>query len=83
MKNLEINTVIIRKNLPFKRFKIVEKKVLNNIPHYILETELSRNFIISERAIRKEFVLENRDSLDVSYLKKLKNTIKNRLKRKK
>ena len=53
---LEVNDTIIRKGTMRETYSIKEKKFVNNILHYIIQSNNSNDIILSEYAIEKDFI---------------------------
>ena len=71
-KNLDINDIIIRKGSLREKYNIKEKKFVNNILHYVIQSNVSNDIILSEFAIDKDFV----SAEEISKNKDKKNFIK-------
>ena len=56
VKELNINDTIIRKGSLRERFNVKEKKFVNNILHYIIQSNNGSDIILSEYAIEKDFI---------------------------
>ena len=53
---LEINDTIIRRGTMREKYSIKEKKFINNILHYVIQSNTSNDIILSEFAIEKDFI---------------------------
>ena len=71
-KNLDINDIIIRKGSLREKYNIKEKKFVNNILHYVIQSNVSNDIILSEFAIDKDFI----SAEEISKNKDKKNFIK-------
>ncbi len=56
VRELNINDTIIRKGTLKEKYNIKEKKLVNNILHYIIQSNSSNDIILSEYAIEKDFI---------------------------
>jgi len=56
VKELNINETIIRKGSLREKYSVKEKKLVNNILHYIIQSNTSSEIILSEYAIEKDFI---------------------------
>ncbi len=55
-REYHINETIIRKGTLREKYSIKEKKFVNNILHYIIQSNNSNDIILSEYAIEKDFI---------------------------
>ena len=55
-KELDINEIIIRKGSLKEKYNVKEKKFINNILHYIIQSNNSNEIILSQFAIEKDFI---------------------------
>ena len=56
VKELNIDDTIIRKGYLREKYNVKEKKFVNNILHYIIQSNTSSEIILSEYAIEKDFI---------------------------
>jgi len=56
VKELNINDTIIRRGSLREKYNVKEKKFVNNILHYIIQSNTSSEIILSEFAIEKDFI---------------------------
>ena len=56
INKLEINDTIVRRGSMRETYSIKEKKFVNNILHYIIQSNNSNDIILSEYAIEKDFI---------------------------
>ena len=56
VKELNIDETIIRKGSLREKYSVKEKKFVNNILHYIIQSNTSSEIILSEYAIEKDFI---------------------------
>ncbi len=61
---LEVNDTIIRKGSMKETYSIKEKKFVNNILHYIIQSKNSNDIILSEYAIEKDFISSKKYALN-------------------
>ena len=76
---LNINDIIIRKGTLKEKYNIKEKKLVNNILHYIIQSNNSNDIILSEFAIQKDFISSNQHTKDAekrSFVNLFKKQIK-------
>ena len=62
VKELNINDTIIRRGTLKEEYNVKEKKLINNILHYIIQSKTSNYIVLSEYAIAKDFISSNQDS---------------------
>ena len=60
MAEIEINTIIFKKDNPDITFSISGKKILNGILHYRLKSQNSEEIYLSEFAVNDRFITEAR-----------------------
>ena len=82
VKELNINDTIIRKGSLRERYSVKEKKFVNNILHYIIQSNTSSDIILSEYAIEKDFITteqitkeKNKDDFIKSFKSKIKKLL--------
>tara|TARA_B100000579_G_C22283207_1_gene599231 strand:- start:40 stop:291 length:252 start_codon:yes stop_codon:yes gene_type:complete len=63
MEKYSLNQVLIRKGLANEVYHIIEKKMVNNILHYVLKSQNSSDVILSCHAIDKDFLTETEFSI--------------------
>ena len=63
-EKLEINDTIIRRGSMREKYSIKEKKFVNNILHYIIQSKNSNDIILSEYAIEKDFISSKKYALN-------------------
>jgi len=63
MVEYDLNQVLIRKGLVNEVYHIVEKKMVNNILHYVLKSQNSSDVILSCHAIDKDFLTQDEFSI--------------------
>ena len=56
VKELNIDDTIIRKGFLREKYSVKEKKLVNNILHYVIKSNTSSDIILSEYAIEKDFI---------------------------
>ena len=56
VKELNIDDTIIRRGSLREKYSVKEKKFVNNILHYIIQSNTSSEIILSEYAIEKDFI---------------------------
>ncbi len=56
VREYHINDTIIRKGTLREKYSIKEKKFVNNILHYIIQSNSSNDIILSGHAIEKDFI---------------------------
>ena len=56
VKELNIDDTIIRRGSLREKYNVKEKKFVNNILHYIIQSNTSSEIILSEFAIEKDFI---------------------------
>ena len=56
VKELNIDDTIIRKGTLREKYSVKEKKLVNNILHYVIKSNTSSDIILSEYAIEKDFI---------------------------
>ena len=56
VKEFNVNDTIIRKGSLREKYSIKEKKLVNNILHYVINSNTSSDIILSEFAIEKDFI---------------------------
>ena len=56
VKELNIDDTIIRKGSLREKYSVKEKKLVNNILHYVIQSNTSSDIILSEYAIEKDFI---------------------------
>lgn len=82
VNELHINQKIMRKGSLREVYSIKEKKVVNNILHYIIKSKHSNELILSEYAIKKDFITEQdfqKHKKKRSFIKQFQERIKNYL----
>ena len=57
VKELNIDDTIIRKGTLREKYSVKEKKLVNNILHYVIQSNTSSDIILSEYAIEKDFII--------------------------
>ena len=85
-KEFNLNDTIIRKGSLREKYSIKEKKFVNNILHYIIQSNNSSDIILSKYAIEKDFVSSQENSKRLekkSFIRLFQNKIKNILPTKK
>ena len=82
VKELNINDTIIRKGSLRERYSVKEKKFVNNILHYIIQSNTSSDIILSEYAIEKDFITteqitkeKNKSNFVKSFKKQIKKLL--------
>ena len=78
MEELEINQEIIRKGIIKETYIVKQKKLVNNILHYIIKSSSSGDVILSKFAIEKDFVTKKQIAKN-SEKKKFMTSFKNRI----
>ena len=76
LRELDINEKIVRKGTLKETYSIKEKKLVNNILHYIIQSNSSNDIILSEYAIEKDFVSTVQSTEKKGLVKLFKDGIK-------
>ncbi len=75
---MEIEEEIIRKGIIKESYFVKEKKLVNNILHYIIKSANSGDVILSKYAIEKDFVTK-KQALEDSKKKKFMHSFRNHI----
>ena len=76
LRELDINEKIVRKGTLKETYSIKEKKLVNNILHYIIQSNSSNDIILSEYAIEKDFISTVQSTEKKGLVKLFKDGIK-------
>lgn len=76
LKELNINEKIIRKGTLKETYSVKDKKLVNNILHYIIQSNNSNDIILSEYAIEKDFISTMQSSQKRSFVRLFKEKVK-------
>ena len=76
LKELNINEKIIRKGTLKETYRIKDKRLVNNILHYIIQSNNSNDIILSEYAIEKDFISTMQSSQKRSFVRLFKEKVK-------